>query len=145
MSITVTVTPKTKSVVANISKQHKLHKKAIKPALHEIGEIVLRENKRLITTGKRTGRRYNIAGRTHIASAFGEPPANRTGRLVKSGSYRVASWNSMIVGESASYAKFLEQGTRFMKPRQHLILAINNKSGDAVRIFYTYGKRELGI
>ena len=77
--------------------------------------------------------------------AFGEPPAKITGRLYQSYDYRVSSWHTMLVGEEASYAKFLEDGTRFIRPRQHVILAINNTSGTAVTIFYSYGKRNLRI
>ena len=145
MSITVKTTKKTMSALTSLGDHGPMHKKSIRKSFHEIGEIVGRENKRLITTGKKTGRIYNVQGRSHVASAPGEPPASITGALYKSYEYRVASWNTMRVGEGADYAKFLELGTRFMKPRQHLILAINNKSGDAVRIFYTYAKRELKI
>lgn len=145
MTITVTVDKRSKKIIANLGNQEKLLKKSIKPALHEIGTIIGRENKHLITTGKRTGRVYNVSGRRHVASAFGEAPAKITGRLHKSYDYRVASWHTMILGEGADYAKFLEEGTRKMKPRQHLIRAINNKSGDAVRIFYRYAERQLGL
>lgn len=145
MSISVTVNKRAQKILIDIPKHPRKLRKSTKLALHEIGLIVGRENKKLITTGKRTGRTYVISGRNHIASAFGEPPANMTGKLHKSYDYRVSSWHTMVVGEGANYANFLEQGTRFMKPRQHLIRAINNKSGDAVRIFFRYGKDALGI
>lgn len=148
MTIKISVHKKSKSILLDVPRQTKKHKKAIGKALHEIGLIVGRENKRIITTGARTGRVYRIRGVDHQASAPAEAPASRTGRLVKSYDYKVSGWHTMKVGESAPYAKFLEDGTRPMGgrlgARQHLIKAINNKSGDSVRAFYRYGKREIG-
>ena len=143
--ISIKATKKTKTVLVDAGKHSKRLKKSTRLAMHEIGLIVGRENKRIITTGKRTGRVYSVAGRSHTASSPREAPASITGRLHKSYEYRVSSWHTMVVGESADYAKFLEDGTRNVRPRQHLIRAINNKSADAVRIFYTYGKRGLKI
>lgn len=138
MSISVKVDKRSQRVLLKIGKLDRDLKKALPSALHEIGSIVGRENKRIITTGKRSGRFYG----THQASAEGEAPSSRTGALAKSYDYRVSSWHSMVVGESVPYAKFLEDGTRKMGgrtgARQHLIKAINNKSGDAVRILYKY-------
>lgn len=145
MDISVKVDKRSERVLLDIGNAPRKIKRQLKPALNEIGALVGRENKRLITSGKRSGRVYNIAGRTHVASAFGEAPANITGRLHKSYDYRVSSWHTMKVGEGADYAKFLEDGTKFMKPRQHVILAINNTSGDAVNILYRYGKRAMGV
>lgn len=141
MSISVKVTPKTKTVLLNLENAPKIHKRGIKKSLHEIGVLVGRENKRIITTGVRTGRVYRFRGQSHRASAPHEAPANRTGRLVKSYDYRVSGWREMRVGEDAPYAKFLEDGTKKMRRRQHLIRAINNVSGDAVRILYSNGIR----
>lgn len=148
MTIKITVHKKSKSILLDVPRQTRKHKKAIGHALHEIGVIVGRENKRIITTGARTGRVYRIRGIDHQAGAPGEPPANRTGRLYKSYDYKVAGWHTMKVGEEAPYALFLEDGTRRMGgrlgARQHLIKAINNKSGDAVRIFMRYGRDGIG-
>jgi hypothetical protein len=66
----------------------------------------------------------------HQASAQGEAPANRTGRLYQSGNYGVRNWQQGYIGESVDYAVFLELGTRKMIKRPHLIAAINNKAGD---------------
>ena len=148
MTIKVSVHKKSKSVLLDVPRQTRKRKKGIGHALHEIGVLVGRENKKIITTGKRTGRTYTIRGKRHVASAPGEAPANRTGRLVKSYDYKVSGWHTMKVGEEAPYAKFLEDGTRpmggRMGARQHLIKAVNNKSGDSVRAFYRYGKKAIG-
>ena len=143
MSIRARVHPKSKRVMLDIPKHLRKHRTSIEQALYEIGKIVGNETDRLITTGTRTGRIYRFRGLRHQASAFGEPPATRSGRLARSYDYRVHGWHKMTVGEEADYAGFLERGTRFIKPRQHLILAINNKAGDTVKIFQTYTKRNI--
>jgi len=63
-------------------------------------------------TGPRSGRVYRLGGRPHRASAPGEPPADRSGRLMRSlvvVADRLAS--------TAPYARYLEHGTARMAPR----------------------------
>lgn len=143
--ISVKVTKKSKSVLIDLSNMGGNLKKGAREALYDIGDIVGRENKRILTTGARTGRIYSFRGESHQASADGEAPASRTGRLYKSYDYRVASWHTMRVGEEADYAKYLEDGTRRMRPRPHLIRAINNKSGDAVRLLYQRTRETMKV
>lgn len=143
--ISIKVTKKSKQVLVDIKNMNRHMKKGAKEAMHDIGKIVGDENKRVLTTGVRTGRVYIIKGVRHKASAPGEPAASRTGRLHKSYDYRVASWNTMRVGEQADYAKYLEDGTRRMLPRPHLIKAINNVSGKAVRLFYDKTKEHMRV
>ena len=131
----IITTKKTKSVLAEIPKQTQYHQEGIREALHDVGEVVGRETKRLIKTGPKTGRIYIISGRRHQASAKGEPPANLTGRLMRSYNYRVSSWDEMTIGEEADYAKYLEDGTRKMAPRPHLIVAINNTISQTLEFF----------
>lgn len=145
MSMSIKATRRTKEVELQISNHAEKFKRSIRQSLSMIGEIVGRESKQILSSGKRTGRTYRIKGRDHTASAPGEAPASITGKLAESYKYRVSSWHTMVVGENASYAKFLEDGTRNMLPRPHLIVAINNTSGDAINIFYKMTKRELGI
>lgn len=98
-------------------------------------------------TGQRTGRRYIIPGLTPIAarqargrkltrgqraarkytaSAPGEPPAVRLGKLRDSLAYRViadAAHPMQLMGEVGSplqYAPYLELGTQRMAPRPYL-------------------------
>lgn len=130
----IKVTPKTKSVLLDIPKHKLKHKKQISDSLHEIGQITVNENQRILRTGRRTGRIYRIRGRDHVASAAGEPPALITGRLAKSAGYKASGWTELRVGQQAPYAAFLENGTRFIRPRVNLLLAVNNTSGTAVRI-----------
>jgi len=116
-----------------------LHQEGIRKALIEIGQEVVSETKRLIRTGNRTGRQYSFRGRIHIASSPTEAPANRSGRLARSGGYKVSGPYQMVVGEKVEYAKFLEDGTKKMKARPHLIVAINNKARDTQSALIEHG------
>ena len=127
MTIEIKITKKSKDVLISLSDQLRLHKRGLENALYEIGQDVVDETRKLIINGPKTGRMY---GR-HQASAPGEAPANKTGKLAKSGDYKVRNWQEMIVGETAFYAKFLEDGTRKMKPRPHLIKAVRNMARNA--------------
>ncbi len=109
-------------------------------ALNEIGSEVIKEDKRLIRSKNKTGRIYKFRGRDHQASAPGEAPAMMTGRLLRSANYRTRNHQEMSVGESSDYAAFLENGTRKMSPRPHLIRAINNKAGVTYNILVEAGK-----
>lgn len=124
--MSVKITPKSKEVVAKIGILGKKHRENVEQALKDILPDVLKENRRLIKSTQKTGRMYG----THQASAPGEAPANRTGKLYSSGNYGVRNWQQAYIGEDAEYAVFLELGTRKMVKRPHLIRAINNKGGD---------------
>lgn len=124
--MSVKITPKSKKVVAKIGILGQKHRENIEQALKDILPDVLKENRRLIRNTQKTGRMYGM----HQASAQGEAPANRTGRLYQSGNYGVRNWQQGYIGENVDYAVFLELGTRKMRKRPHLIAAINNKAGD---------------
>ena len=124
--ISIKMTPKSKEIVAKINILGQRHRDNIEQALKDILPEVLKEDRRLIRNTAKTGRLYG----THRASAQGEAPANRTGRLARSANYKVRNWQQASIGESVDYAKFLELGTRKMIKRPHLIAAINNKAGD---------------
>lgn len=123
--MSVKITPQSKKVLIEIDSHGKYLKGSLKRALHEIGIEVRREVRRLIRNTNKTGRLYG----THRASSVGEAPANRTGKLTKSVNFNVRNEQEMSIGESAEYAVFLENGTKKIKPRPHLIAAINNKAG----------------
>ena len=55
---------------------------------------------------------------------------NRSGRLARSGDFRVRNWAEMVVGQEADYAVFLADGTKNMEPRPSMVTAIDNKSRD---------------
>lgn len=143
--IVIRTTRRTKKVLIDITNQNGLHQKGIESALYEIGQEVVTETSKLIKTGAKTGRVYRIKGRSHQASAPGEAPANRSGRLARSGDYKVRSWDQMEVGETVGHGKFLEDGTRRrIVPRPHVIKAINNKARDAQIALLEHGRKEIG-
>lgn len=136
MTVRIKPIKSTGRVIVGMTRNIHRHQSAIQAALHVIGDIVGRRNKRLIRQGPKTGRIYTFRGRRHQASAPGEAPANRSGRLMKSYNYNVHGPFQMEVGQSAPYAGFLEDGTGRIRPRPNMIRAINETQGDAVRAFY---------
>lgn len=114
------VDKKSRRVTAEMNGMDERQRLRIKQALHDIGEDVKKETKRLIETGSKTGRVYGFNGGLHQASAPGEAPANMTGKLAKSVNYRVRNQQEMAIGEKEHYAIYLEDGTRKMAPRPHL-------------------------
>jgi len=99
--------------------KHK-HNRSIRNAFAEYGKDVTQELKKVIVTGTRSGRVYRFMGREHIASAPGEPPANRSGRLAGSFEYK-ARQNELVVYTGVEYARYLEQGTSKMEPRPYFV------------------------
>lgn len=145
MTFQVKISPKAREVMIKIPKHLMVHQNALRLALHEIGKDVNRETQRLIRTGQRTGRIYIIRGQRHQASAPGEPPANLTGKLAKSNEYKVSGWSTMEVGETAPYAGYLEYGTKKgkIKPRPHLIVAVNNLAVQTINTIERYVHEEI--
>ncbi len=104
---------------------------ALTAAWKEVGTLLVNKLQYMIRNGPRTGRVYTLRGRKHQASAPGEVPANRTGKLVKSVRYEAAGHHTLKFGEDAEYAGYLENGTHNkgggikMAPRPHLQVAVN--------------------
>lgn len=124
--IAIQMMPGTSSALLRIQGLQQATEDGLNRGWKQSGDIASRELVRILTTGPRTGRVYTFRGRKHQASAPGEPPALRTGRLAKSVDYQVSGWHTMVLGEEAEYAKFLEHGTRRMQPRPHLQVAVRN-------------------
>lgn len=91
----------------------------------EVGTLLVNKLQYMIRNGPRTGRVYTFRGRKHQASAPGEVPANRTGRLANSVRYEATGHHTLVFGEDAEYAKWLEEGTKRMGERPHLRVAVN--------------------
>jgi hypothetical protein len=142
--ITIKATKRTKEVLIEVPRHTAKHKKGLFNGLGEAGKDVVTEIRRLIRTGPKTGRVYKFRGAPHQASAPGEPPANRSGRLMRSSRFKVRNWQEMTVGETAEYAGYLEDGTRGrMAPRPHIIKAVNNKAQDTANNILEAVKREI--
>lgn len=86
------------------------------------------EIRKLLIRGVRTGRDYRVPGgtrRTYTASAPGEPPAPRTGRLANSYTEARQTRYRYLVGSPLFYAPLLEKGTSKMRPRPHFKVTFN--------------------
>jgi len=145
MTVSIEIKPRTNEVILSLEKGLiDTHKKALYKALGRIGSEVKREAKKLIKNGPKTGRVYMYKGQPHQASAYKQPPANRSGRLMESLRYRTRNHREMTVGAEAEYAGFLEGGTRNMAPRPFLITAVRNKKTEAMNIILESVKQEIG-
>lgn len=114
---------------------HKVRRGLVK-ALTEIGKENVRHTQNLIKAPPKTGRIYRRKGRVHRASAPFEPPAEDRGKLRRGVKYRVYGWEKMEYGDTVSYGKYLEEGTKRktgrvkMKPRPHLKTTVREKQKD---------------
>lgn len=115
----------------------------IRKALYEIGSENVKYTRRLLTSGNRTGRVYRFRGRNHRASAPGEAPANRSGRLLRSIDYIVRSHKQMEFGDKVLYGKFLELGTSKMEPRPHLKTTVDKLARDAQETLNSWVDKEI--
>lgn len=109
--------------------------KAVRGALYEVGSESVKHLRRMVRSGDRSGRFYGM----HRASAPGEPPAARpNSRLSKGMRYAVRGDFQCEFGDTAPYAAYLEDGTRNMHPRPHVIRTVKEKQRDVRDIFRTY-------
>ena len=99
----------------------------IRSAMFTVGAEDVRHMRSLIENPPKTGRMYG----THQASAPGEAPADRTGVLKRSADYIVRGGTQLEVGESAPYAKYLEDGTARMAARPHVKRTREERSREA--------------
>lgn len=149
MSITITTTRETDHILLDIGRHSIKHQKALRLALNEIGSDLVNRVVKYIFNPPKTGRIYIFRGRRHQASAPGESPANRTGRLARSIDYKVRSYSEMVFGAKAFYGGFLEHGTKNengstrIAPRPYLIRAFNSVKRDLVRAILENIDREL--
>lgn len=105
-------------------------RRGLRGGLLTIGKENSRHTKNLIRKPPKTGRLYRTGGRRIRASAPGEAPANRSGRLARSVGYKASGWIRVEFGDRALYGKFLEHGTMKMAPRPHLVRTADEKRRD---------------
>lgn len=95
--------------------------------LNASGLIVRNAARKSILKGPKSGKKYRFGGVEHIASAPGEAPANRSGRLLSTIEPTVDEQGlSVSITASTVYAKFLEFGTRKMAARPFMNPALTN-------------------
>lgn len=107
-----------------------------KAGLNDVGVEVTNRVKDLLSQPGQ-GRVYRRGGVLHRASAPGAPPAVDTGRLRASYTWRTGEdvqGSYVEVGTNVEYAPHLEFGTRRMRPRPHLRVAINELRADIGRL-----------
>lgn len=94
-------------------------REAAPDVLHRIlvdaGLLIEGNAKRLIQHGSKTGRVYNYRGRKHQASARGEAPATRGGKLVGSITTHVSPLQ-IEAGSPLDYADYLEDVDALERP-----------------------------
>lgn len=144
VSIEMTVCAKKALLSTQGARLRRVHKTGLRKALNETGKDVVDDIVRFIMSPPKTGRIYYFRGRPHQASAPGESPANRTGRLARSASYRTRNHQEMTVGEVAPYAGYLEYGTVKMDPRPHIVRAVNKNHRNMVRSIEHNVKEQVG-
>lgn len=139
--ITIIPDHKNMKVLIKIDKAIIIIKKGLRNALHEIGQENKRHCKKLILDPPKTGRIYlsRTKPSPHQASAPGEAPANWTGALRKNVRYRVYGHDRMEFGDgviksakegAGLYGKYLEEGTKKIKPRPHVGRTVDEKQKD---------------
>jgi hypothetical protein len=117
--------------------------KGIKKGLKLSGKSIMRETKRILETGSRSGVHYS--GQPNQSSAPGEAPASQSGDLVRSGYYKTRGARQLEVGEKEPYAAYLEhdQSGRRIAPRPHLKTAMANKARDVQNYLYRMVERQI--
>ncbi len=141
----IKVTRKSMSAIADIGAIPRRSKKGLVDALNDVGNEFVKEERRLEKAKDKTGRIYKFRGGRHQASARGEVPAQRTGRLARSTGYRTHNYLHMSFGQEVDYAKYLAEGTKRMAARGNLHRAINNKSILAGQILQQYVSKEAKL
>ena len=128
ISADIKPTAATREFVVKMSNPYQLTvdvKKEMRKALRKAGRNMEREVVYLLLTPPKTGRIYPLRGAKHRASAPGEAPANRTGKLIQSLYSQVRSCTELEIGETEPYAIYLEEGTSKMAPRPHVYKVAN--------------------
>lgn len=104
-----------------------------KMAIPEFLENVGKEYKKAFSRGlraRKSGRKYG----SHTASAAGEFPATRSGKLAASVDY-VVKGDTLEVGTNTPYSGYLKTGTRNMAKRKMSAEALKNGLRNANRKF----------
>lgn len=127
----------TQLTLKGLEKYKQTMAKQLNQGIAASGFVVQNEARRLVLSGPKTGKVYTRRNRIkHRASAPGEAPASDTGTLVRSIiTSHDASKFTLIVHAKAKYAMFLEEGTRRMKARPFMTVALQNKKAQIIAIF----------
>lgn len=133
----ITPSPLTRGTIIRTEKAYQNARHGMRKGLYELGKILTKTAKDGIKNPPKTGRYYKYKKRRYRASAPGEYPANRSGTLRKSVVFSVKGYERMIFASGAGnafYAKFLEKGTRKIKPRTFLEKAHKTNETKALQL-----------
>jgi HK97 gp10 family phage protein len=121
--ILLSIDSRSKRILRDLKRHPEKARKGSMKGLWAAGKFLQKETQKLIKDkSSKTGRTYKFKGKTHQASAAGEYPANRSGKLRKSVGFDVLDSEDMEFGyrDSVNYGKWLEDGTKKIKKRPAL-------------------------
>lgn len=98
-----------------------------------VGQIIMHRKTGALVHEKRTSKSQRLAYNA-FPSKPGEPPRVQTGRLRGSVAWEMSSKFIARVGTNVKYGRWLESGTRKMRPRPWLRRALNEMVGEINRI-----------
>lgn len=145
-------------VMLRIKNIAKMTKKGVRKAFYNIGKDLRKDTRKEIKKKNKTGRLYiiNRAGRIvlHRASAPGQYPANLSGGLAQSISYNTVGSDRLEFGsrniiskkgkaKQIEYGKWLERGTKKIKPRPFLLPTIKSNFNKIETHFNTQIRKEI--
>lgn len=146
MPIFVTIDPRSRTIVENLTTggDIKKHRTNILSALSRHGATVVRALEDVITSGTRSGKVYSYKGRKYTASAPGEPPANRSGRLASSFGFKrtvneLSIFSKAFADNGYEYPWGLEMGNSRIKPRPYFVKTIQEKGVELKNELYKMG------
>ena len=139
--------PHNAKALRSVKNIKRIFDKGIHNALYEVGAENLRYMKSLLDQEK-SGRTYIFQGEEHIASAPGEPPANRSGILKSSMDYQVHGTDRLEFGDKtipgrAPVGSYLELGTENIEARSHIEKTARDRQQEVYTALGANVKQEL--
>ena len=146
MSVKISLNEKSRKYTENIKNEKIDHRHNILRALNIHGDFVCKKLQEKIETGERHGKVYSYKGKKYTASAPGEPPANRSGKLAHRFWHtetpaQLTIYNSAFSENGAPYPFYLERGTSKMEPRPYFVSTIQENSVELRKNLYRKGKQ----
>lgn len=119
---------KTLNYLGSAEAQIKTTQKGIKSGFFWLGK----ESHKLMglaTLGAKHGRWYRYNRTWHRASAPGEAPANRSGKLVRTSMFTVQGHTTCSFGYTQPYGLWLEKGTKKRMKKRPNLIPVAQKTG----------------
>lgn len=117
---------------------------ALRQSFYDIGKDLVKTSDRNILR-KKSGRAYLYKGRFIKSGRAGESFANRSGKARRSIDFKVqGSFQMKYFSSGVKYIKYLEKGTKKMKPRPAMLIALKQNKTNMTVIFEKNIRRYLG-